>query len=66
MLKFVFIKCNNDTIIEGVCKSDIEIQNFLKRKFIVTLNNQIRFDTAVYDDNRIVKEAILTWYPIHS
>ena len=66
MLKFVFIKCNNDTIIEGVCKSDIEIQNFLKRKFIVTLNNQIRFDTAVYDDGRLVKEAILTWYPIHS
>ena len=66
MLKFVFVKCNNDTIVDGVCKSDIEIQNFLKRKFITTIHNEVRFDTSVYDDRKLVKEAVLTWYPIHS
>ena len=66
MLKFVFEKCNNDTIAEGVCKSDREIQAFLRRKFIMTLNNQIRFNTMEYDEGRLVKESIMSWYPIHS
>ena len=66
VLKIVFEKCNNDTIAEGVCKSDQEIKEFLRRKFIMTLNNQIRFNTMEYDEDRIVKESILSWYPIHS
>ena len=66
VLKIVFEKCNNDTITEGVCKSDIEIQQFMRRKFITTLHNQIRFNTAEYTDRRLVEESILSWYPIHS
>ena len=66
VLKFVFEKCSNQTIEEGVCKTDQEITRFLRRKFITTLQNQVRFDTMKYDDTRLVKESVFCWYPINS
>ena len=52
-LKIMFEKCDSETIDEstyGPCKSDEEISDWLKRKFIVILENQTRFDNAQYTD----------------
>ena len=66
MLKFYFDKCNNDTFVGGVCKSEKEIKSYLRRKFIVTLHNQVRFNTMDYSEERMVRESVLTWYPVDS
>ena len=66
VFKIVFEKCNNETITEGVCETEEKIQEFLRRKFITTLHNHVRFDTQKYDDSRLVRESLFTWYPINS
>ena len=48
------------------CKSDPEIYDWLKRKFVIAVANSKRFVLEEFDDNRIKKEARLTWIPINS
>ena len=65
VLKLVFEKCNNETIEGNVtCASDEEITVWLRRKFIIVLQNQVRFQTFEYNENRIVNESKLFYYPI--
>ena len=40
-----FMRCSNSTESEQICKSDEEITNFMKGKYILLLTNQIRFDS---------------------
>ena len=47
------------------CHSDEEITAWLRRKFIIVLQNQVRFQTTEYNrEERIVRESKLIYYPI--
>lgn len=43
-----FQKCDNSTYTEGICKSEEEITEWMSRKFILILQNQMRFSTRDY------------------
>ena len=53
-------RCNNSTS-EYVCKTDKEIDDFMNGKYLLLLNNQIRFDSLLYGRESIIKESIITW-----
>ena len=57
------MKCNNDS---GGCRTDAEIESWLRRKFIIVLTNQVRFDAEAYNDGSVVKESVLTYIPINT
>ena len=65
MLKLTFEKCD-DSIPENECHPDEVITTWLKRKFIIVLQNQERFQTTEYNEDRVVKESKLIYYPIDS
>ena len=48
------------------CKNEREVRDWLKRKFIVILHNQIRFDTQVYGKGAVVKESRLIYHGVSS
>ena len=63
-LQIHFIKCNSS--IRDDCKSDEEITEWLKRKFIFVITNNERFVPTVYTDERVMRESVLIWHPIKS
>ena len=69
-LKLMFEKC--DSTVTWGCKSDTEITDWLKRKFIVILENTSRFDNGNYledanfESGKIVKESRVKWVGINS
>ena len=69
-MKLQFEKC--DSTIVSNCKSEEEISQWLKRKFIVILENQTRFDNVNYEKDesyqkgRIVEESKIKWVGISS
>ena len=63
------VRCNNATRREDEppCKSEQEITSWLKRKFVLTLNNQRRFEQSNYDQGTVVYDvAHFVWNPIQS
>ena len=62
-LSIQFVACN-ETV--NTCKSYDEIKNFMKRKFILTLENHSRFNLDEYDESKITKESAITWHPMNS
>ena len=46
-LKIMFEKCDSNLV--DNCKTDEEITEWMKRKFVVVLENQTRFDNAEYE-----------------
>ena len=63
----MFEKCNNETISpQGSCHSSENITEFLRQRYIIVYQNQIRFAAAEYDSERIVPEGKLVWYQIES
>ena len=48
------------------CKSDEEIRAFVRGKFLLKINNQIRFDSQKFNEKTIVKESILSWIAVNS
>ena len=52
---------------EKLCKPEDEITEWIKRKFIVVLTNQQRFDIEeIGSEATIISESRLTWFPIAS
>ena len=67
LVNIYYEKCNNDTIVpKNTCHSDEEITQWLVRKFIIVLQNQERFQSHEYGEDRIVKEAKFKWFSINS
>ena len=67
IINVYYERCNNQTIVPmNTCHSNEEITNFLKRKFIIVLQNQERFQSHKYDESRIIKEAKFRWFAIKS
>ena len=63
------VKCNNATRGEDEtpCKSEEEIENWLRRKFLLTLSNQKRFDVDNYNHEEMIDHVShLRWNPISS
>ena len=48
------------------CKSEREIRDWLKRKYILLIYNQIRFDTESFFEDAKVKESKLLYVPMNS
>ena len=63
-LQIHLVKC--DSSIRGDCKSDEEITEWLRRKFIIVMTNNERFDSTVYTDDRVVRESLFYWHPVKS
>ena len=67
LLQIVYEKCNNQTIQpQGSCYSDEKITDFLRQRYIIVYQNQVRFQTSEYDSERIVPEGKIVWFPIES
>ena len=58
------VKCDPDQ--RTTCKSEEEITEWLKRKFIIVVNNQRRFNQHEYGVNKVTSESLFTWFPIKS
>ena len=61
-LSLAFEKCN--PALRDTCRSNEEIYEFLKRKFIVTAENTNIFRMSAYNDTRVTFESQFKWYPI--
>ena len=48
------------------CKSEEEVRDWLRRKYIVILYNQVRFDTEQYFENSRVEESRIKYIQINS
>ena len=48
------------------CKTEEEIRKWLKRKYILLLYNQIRFETEGYFDEAAKKESRVLYFPINT
>jgi len=61
-----FIKCNKELHPDIECKSDEEITEFMRDKWILLLYNQIRFDSNYYGEEAIIQESRIMWVPVNS
>lgn len=62
----LFEKCKPKEGSDVICKSEAEINSWLKRKFIVTMTNQRRFLLEKFTEGKIVEEARTEWIPFNS
>ena len=60
MLLITFNRCHD----RQDCKSKEEIDDFIKGKYMVVMSNTVRFDSLLLAQNAIVRESVLTWYPV--
>ena len=60
MLLVTFNRCHD----RSDCKSKEDIDNFIRGKYLVVLSNTVRFDSILLADNAVIKESVLTWYPV--
>ena len=56
-IRVLLKKCSG----KDYCKSDAEILDFVRGKFILVYLNQIRFDSSKYGDESIIKESRIDW-----
>ena len=61
-LQFQLKRCVNSTDSEVVCKSDEEITEFMKGKYLLLMSNQIRFEPKVFGEESIITESTVAWY----
>ena len=64
-LSIQFVACNYSDPNAG-CKTHEEIKDFMRRKFIMTLDNYSMFNLDQYGDSKVTKEARITWHPMNS
>ena len=60
MLLITFNRCHD----RNDCKTEKEIDDFIRGKYITVLSNTVRFDSILLASNAVVRESVLTWYPI--
>ena len=60
MLLVTFNRCHD----RSDCKSKEDIDEFIRGKYLVVMKNTVRFDSVLLAKNAVVKESILTWFPI--
>ena len=62
IVSIVFEKC--DSAVRNTCRSDQEIYDFLKRKFLVTVENSNIFRMSTYNETKVTFESQFRWYPV--
>ena len=62
-LMIVFDKCDNKTS-AVVCKSDVQIYEWIRGKYILSLRNSKRFVQSEFDEGRILSSATTQWLPL--
>ena len=60
MLLITFNRCHD----RPDCKPSHVIDEFIRGKYLVVMSNSVRFDSELIAHNAVVKESILTWYPV--
>jgi len=58
--------CQQEDGSDIICKSDEEIKEWLKQKYILTLNNQRRFRLEEFRKGKVVPESRTNWIPINT
>ena len=48
------------------CKSEEEITAWLRRKYVIVVTNNERFEPTVFTGERVVRESLFTWHAIKS
>ena len=66
LMNVQLIKCNNDTRVEKDCLPEVDIRKFLRDKWLIFFNNQIRFDSQNYNEDSILGESRMTWIPVNT
>ena len=64
MIRIRVDKCNikeNDR-----CQSDGEIIRFFRNKYMLLVNNNIRFDDRYFGADSIHSEAMIRWLPVNT
>ena len=64
LLSIQFVAC--DYINNSTCKSYEEIRQFMRRKFVITYENQSIFKLDKYDHRKITRESNLVWHPMNT
>ena len=64
-LMVIVQKCNPETS-EVTCKSDAEIEEWLRYKFILIVRNQRKFIQYQFGEKRVQKAAELKWYSVNN
>lgn len=60
-MKVVFDKCDSS---KRKCKSESEIESFLRSKYIVTLTNERVFIQHKFGEEKVQAYSKITWYPL--
>ena len=62
LIDLQLVKCHD----QDYCKSDQEINQFMKDKWIVLLYNRIRFDPEAYRSDAFVEESLFEWVTVNT
>ena len=55
-IELYFEKCSNQNVLpQGTCHSEQEITKYLQRKFIIVLQNEVKFNTREYGKDTRIK-----------
>ena len=65
-LNMQLLRCQNTTEEPDQCESEEVISKFFKKKFLLMLYNQKRFDSSKYQKDSIVQEAKSIWIPVNT
>ena len=59
-MRIQLMKCKG----EVYCKSEEEINNFVRDKYLLMLNNQIRFDSNQFGPYSIIMKSRISWFRV--
>ena len=62
LLTLIFEACNPE--VRSTCKNEEEIKAWLRRKFIITVENTNVFRMNIYNNTRVTYESHFNWYGI--
>ena len=60
MIKLKLKKCHG----KEYCKSEKEIEDFFRNKFIFLVYNRIRFDSSKFKEDSIIYESVYKYIPV--
>ena len=63
LLGVQLVKCTNRP---GYCKTEEEILDYFRGKYLILLYNEIRFDQKFYGDESIKARSHMAWLPINT
>lgn len=66
LMDIQLLKCNALDHPDVECKSEEDILEFFRGKFVLLKFNQVRFDSNFYGEQAIVRESRLLWIQINT